>query len=423
MANTKRILIAGAGVAGPALALLLSRVGHKCTIVERADGIRKTGQQIDVSGEGLKVVEMMGIDETIRSRTVHDNGMKFVDADDKVIAAFGVEQTGGSRSLVKEIEIMRPDLVATLWERTRDSVEYIFDDRVTEVTQSDSGVVASFAKAKDSRKFDLLIVADGLGSKTRDLVFPSSNTKIHSLKQYGTFCTLPWQESDGTWSRWYNAPHGRCVCLRPDKNRGTTSGYLCQVTEDSGTVATMPVEEQRKEVVKRFADAGWETDRVMKELPGHDSPGFYLQEIAQAKSASYASGRAALLGDAGYCPSPVSGQGTALAFVGAYILAGCIATYPDHREALEQYEKQMQPFVEKSQKLPPGTPWIVNPQSALGIKTLNNVLWVAGKAIQYGMATALGKVGEWIPAWGSGELKLPDYPALKEQKAYVNGLQ
>ena len=132
---------------------------------------------------------------------------------------------------------------------------------------------------------------------------------------------------------------------RPNKSGGTTGAYLCQVTDDSDKVASMSFEEQKAEVTRRFKDVGWEAERVLKILSEATPQTFYLLEAAQAKST-------------GYCPSPLSGQGTTASFIGAYILAGCLLnTFADPREALEQYEKQMRPFSESLQKLPPGVPW------------------------------------------------------------------
>ena len=110
------------------------------------------------------------------------------------------------------------------------------------------------------------------------------------------------------------------------------------MTEDSARLPGLSTEEQKQEIVKIFRDAGCETDRVLERLQSDDGETLYLQEIAQVKCSSWVKDRVVLLGDAGYCPSPVSGQGTTVALVGAYILAGCIATYPDHHEALEQYQ-------------------------------------------------------------------------------------
>lgn len=379
-------------------------------MIERAPGLRTSGQQVDVAGVGLEVVKLMGIDEAIRACRVKDDGLKFVDSNGAIIAAFPLEKTGDN--FVREAEIMRPDFAQILYDRTNKDADYIFGDYITKLEDGDTGITVTFAKSRERRTFDLVVAADGLRGQTRDFAFGTSNTEIVSLQQYAGYFTIPWIESDGSWTKVYNLPSGRCVVLRPAVVKGTTGAYFCQITKESGAVAVMSAETQKQEIMKRFRGSGWETERLLKELEGPAGDSFYLQEIAQTKSRTWVSGRVALLGDSGYCPSPVSGEGTTLALVGAYVLAGCIATYPDHREALLHYEKDLRPFVERSQKLLPGVPWIVNPQSALAISVLRNVLWVAGIAVNTGLTTVLGKLAGIFSVFGSKELKLPKYEAL-----------
>ena len=122
-----------------------------------------------------------------------------------------------------------------------------------------------------------------------------------------------------------------------------------------------------------FADAGWEASRVLAGMDTADD--FYMQSNAQVKLDSWSRGRMGVIGDAAYCPSPISGMGTSVAVVGAYVLAGEISKYgPSYRKAFEGYESIMRPFVDKAQKLPPGAPAIANPETAWGISVLNGVL-------------------------------------------------
>jgi 2-polyprenyl-6-methoxyphenol hydroxylase-like FAD-dependent oxidoreductase len=406
------VLIAGAGVAGPALALLLTKAGHKCTIVERASEFRASGQQIDVSGEALKVIRRMGVDEDFKARRVEDEGLKFVDANDNTIASF----PAGATDLVKELEIMRAEVVRVFAENTKD-VEYILGEYITEIQQEDSRVTVTFVTSGQKRSFDIVVAADGLRSRTRDAAFDPSNTRLLSLGMYVCFLSLPWQESDGHWSRWHTIPKGRNITIRPNAKNGTSSAYVVQVTERSAELAEGSFEDQKQRILEIFKDAGWESERVLDEIK-RTGADFYGQEIAQAKSKFLISGRVVLLGDAGYCPTPLTGQGTSLALIGAYILAGCIATYSDVDEALAQYEKQVRPFVDHAQKLPPGVPWIANPQSEIGVRVLNNAVWIVGGAVKLGVTSALAKLGALVPSFGSKGPILPDYPALGSAGAY-----
>lgn len=127
--------------------------------------------------------------------------------------------------------------------------------------------------------------------------------------------------------------------------------------------------EQKQLMKDLFADAGWEIDRLLTGM--QDADDFYLQQIAQIKIDTWSRGRTCLLGDSAFCPSPISGMGTTVAIVGAYVLAGeMVHHWPDHAAGFEAYETRMRPFVEKAQKLAPGAPGMANPQTQWGISIL-----------------------------------------------------
>ena len=419
-----RVLISGAGIAGPALAILLNENGFKTTIVERASSLRTAGQQIDVTGPGLELIRYMGVDEAIRARTVGDEGIHFVDGNDKRIASFPVSSS--TTSLVREIEIMRGDMADVFYQATKDQTEYIFGDRVTGLSESEKGITASF-KNGANRTFDLVVAADGLSSRTREVAFGSSkDAAVKNLSQWVALFLIPHSPEDGTWTRAYNAPEGRVVVLRPDVKRKRTSVYLCQGSDDM-SITEKIVEEQRVIVQQTFAGAGWETERVLSHMEHAED--FYVQQVAQVKMPSWHKGRTVLLGDAGYCPAPVSGLGTTMAIVGAYVLAGCLVTHEhDLPRALEQYEADMRPFVESAQKLPPGVPAIATPQSEWGVWALRRVLATVDTAMKVSQIKGVSTVLSWAfwpfsllstaftqAGWLGGveSLPLPKYEKMK----------
>ncbi|EMC97472.1 hypothetical protein BAUCODRAFT_453277 [Baudoinia panamericana UAMH 10762] len=414
MASPKRVLIAGAGVAGPSLAWFLAHNGHNVTIVERAPALRTSGQQVDVAGKGVHIVKAMGIWDELLAHSTGDQGIKFVDEHDKIWAAFPVDKESGASSFVKEIEILRGEMAEVLYRHTKGDVDYVFGEQIRGLKEQAKQVTVSFAKGAD-RDFDVVVAADGLFSKTRDIAFSSSFAHVKSLKQCCALMSIPYKESDGYWSRWYNAPGGRCVVLRPQPKIGKTGAYLAVMTPHSGKLALLPHEAQISEFTQLFADAGWEAERVLREMK--DNPSVYVQETAQVKTPSWVRGRIALLGDAGYCPSPVSGQGTTLAFVGAYILAGCLCTYDEVETALKQYEQQIKPFVEKAQALIPGVPGIANPQTSWGIAVLYTVLWWSDLIAKSGVPGWIGKLMSPVASLVSGkELEIPTYPAMSTRR-------
>jgi 2-polyprenyl-6-methoxyphenol hydroxylase-like FAD-dependent oxidoreductase len=378
----KNILISGAGIAGPTLAFWLVRYGMKVTVIERAPQLRTAGQTIDIRGAGLEVVKKMGLEDIIRAKTTQEQGINFVDRENRIQAAFPVETMGG-QSFVSEIEIVRGELATLLYDQTCNDVEYIFGDKITAIVDRGDRVQVSFAKEAD-RDFDLIVIADGQSSKTRELFFDTSTSPIYRLGQYTSYFSIPYEESDGTWSRWYNAPGGRVVMLRPDGKGTTTTRAFLTISSSPNGLEKLDVDGQKAEIHKLFADAGWETPRVLSAM--EKSTDFYLQEVAQVKMDTWSKGRVVLLGDAAYCPSPISGMGTSVAIVGAYILAGEIARHEDHKDAFASYETLLRPYITKAQSLPPGAPRFATPQTEWGIYILNTVLSVVSFGVRVGVA-------------------------------------
>jgi 2-polyprenyl-6-methoxyphenol hydroxylase-like FAD-dependent oxidoreductase len=92
------------------------------------------------------------------------------------------------------------------------------------------------------------------------------------------------------------------------------------------------------------------TPRILAHLD--DTPDFYLDQVAQVVMDRWSSGRVGLLGDAAFSSSPMSGGGTGLALVGAYLLAGELAAAGwDPAAGFAGYERRMRSFVEANQEI------------------------------------------------------------------------
>ncbi|GLB67337.1 FAD-binding monooxygenase [Arthrobacter mangrovi] len=397
---TPSALIAGASIAGPALAFWLARYGWRTTVVERAPDLRTGGQNVDLRGAGPEVIRRMGLAEQVRRAHTGELGLEFVGAHGQVLARFPVEDTSGM-SLTAEAEILRGDLAELLVSATRDSTEYRFGDRITKVLEEDRAALVTFEHAPPER-FDLVVAADGIGSGTRRLVF-GDEPAVRSLGVEATWATIPRTASDTNWWRWFNAPGGT-ISLRPDRY-GTVRALVTRTLsryERRHPADQRSPEQQRGLLRRTFASAGWEADRVLRAL--EDVEDLYFEVMGQVRADRWSSGSVVLLGDAAYCPSPVSGMGTTLALVGAYVLAGEVASHAARGEGLGGYEQIMRPWANRVQKLPPGVPRIANPISRPGVAILRAAIRAAGTPIARGIAARLGSGGS-----SPDGFVLPDY--------------
>jgi 2-polyprenyl-6-methoxyphenol hydroxylase-like FAD-dependent oxidoreductase len=181
------------------------------------------------------------------------------------------------------------------------------------------------------------------------------DAQVRSLGIYMAYVTIPRTDADDDRWRWYNAGRGRVASLRPD-NMGTIRATLSFLGDVRGIEELAP-EDQALVIRRTFADAGWETGRVLDALA--QTP-FYFDAVGQVRLPRWSRGRIALVGDAAYCASPVSGMGTSLALVGAYVLAGELGQASDGLSAehvdgaLARYANVMRPYVDKCQAMPAG---------------------------------------------------------------------
>ena len=224
----KKILISGASIAGPTLAFWLVRFGFEVTIVERADSLRLSGQNIDISGAAQKIAQWMGIEKEIRDANTGEIGVRFVNEKNVTQAEL---RKGESDIGTRELEILRGDMVEIIYKHTKDDVEYLFDNQITAVQEEKDSVVITFQNG-ETRGFDLLVCADGIRSRTRTLIF-GDEPVIHFLKLYTSYFTIPKATTDTNWARWYNAAGSRVITMRPD-NVGTTRAAFSFISEPKG---------------------------------------------------------------------------------------------------------------------------------------------------------------------------------------------
>jgi 2-polyprenyl-6-methoxyphenol hydroxylase-like FAD-dependent oxidoreductase len=341
-----RVLVTGASIAGPALAHWLHRRGAEVTVVERAPELRPGGQAVDARGVAKEVIRRMGLEAAVRAARTQTAGAYTVDVDGNVLETFRADDDGGD-GYIAEIEILRGDLSRVLYDDTRDGVEYIFGDRIAELTQDADGVDVAFASG-DRRRFDLVVGADGLHSALRAMVFGPRERFVRHLGMVLAFYTVPNEFGVDRWLIDYQES-GRSAGLRPLPDASLAMAMLSFTAADFD-VDHRDVEAQKRLLRERMADLGWSTPRILAHLD--DTPDFYLDQVAQVVMDRWSSGRVGLLGDAAFSSSPMSGGGTGLALVGAYLLAGELAAAGwDPAAGFAAYEERMRPFVEANQEI------------------------------------------------------------------------
>jgi 2-polyprenyl-6-methoxyphenol hydroxylase-like FAD-dependent oxidoreductase len=395
---TRHALISGASIAGPALAHQLAARGWRTIVLERAKQRREEGHNIDVRGAAREVARRMGIEDDVRAANTREIGMRFVGDDGSPVASFPMAAAGRVDGPTAELEILRGELSRILYEHTCATTEYRFNTQIDELTDHGDHVTATLddGTAIDA---DLVVIAEGLRSRTRDLVLPLAVTE---LGMYIAYFTIPRRDSDDQWWNWHHVPGSRAVHLRPD-NLGTTRAMLSFLSDVRG-LEDLDRADQIAILRRTFADVRGAAPRVLTELD--DAP-LYFDAIGQVRAAHWSRGRIALLGDAAFCASPVGGGSASLALIGAYVLAGELSRTDDHRSALARYERFMRPHVDSAQDVSPRVLRGANPRTAAGIRTLHATARLA--ASRAGRA-ATDLVGRRLVTLAVDDVTLPDYP-------------
>jgi 2-polyprenyl-6-methoxyphenol hydroxylase-like FAD-dependent oxidoreductase len=332
--TSRSVLISGAGLAGPALAHRLHRLGMRATVVERAPGLRDGGYKVDIRGAATGVLKRMGLYEAARAADTGMQTVTYVRADGRSIATLDANLLMGRRD--DDLEVMRTDLIRILHDATAGYTDYVFGDSIAALQEDGDGVAVTFASGS-TRHFDLVVAADGLHSPTRRLAF--GEVEPRHLGAYISIFDVPDDLGLDRQEVFFTDP-GRMVFAY-----STGAGVPAKV----GMVFAAPALAGRrnpKDILReRFAGMGWRVDSFLAAIEGAD---LYFDSLSQIEMPAWSRGRVVLLGDAGYCPSPASGQGTSLALVGAYVLADALGATDGHEDAFARYETALRPYVERN---------------------------------------------------------------------------
>src|SRR6516225_6361358 len=338
------VLISGAGPAGLTAAYWLRRYGHRPTIVERAPSLLVGGYKIDVRGAALQVLRQMGVHDAVVAGHTDMQGAVLVDKAGNVVNRMSGDDFG--HRVGGDIEIVRGTLCQILRDHLGD-VELLFGDTIQGITQSSNGAQVQFTK-NGVREFDCVIGADGLHSNVRRIVFGEESRFLRDLGLYLCVYSVPnYLQLDRMEIQYSEL--GRIAAIwssRGDANARACFGFAAPFLR----IDLRDRIQQQEALRTVYEGIGWEVPRLLEMMP--TASDWYFDTAAQIQMPRWSQGRVVLVGDAAYCASPMSGQGTSIALIGAHVLAGELAAAcGTHLRAFVEFEGAMRPFVEANQAL------------------------------------------------------------------------
>jgi len=336
----KRAVIVGAGIAGLATALRLSRDGWRVVVLERAPALRTGGYVVNLVGPGHDAADRLGLLPALRP---HDLGMVttvLIRADGRpklTVPSAVAEAAVGDRALT----VFRGDLETVLYEEVRDRADVRFGVTTSAVDQDDDGVRATLSDG-GTEEADLLIGADGLRSATREALF-GGGFRVDLPVVVGAFPLTPPVEGVPGRSAVTFIGAGRTAGLMNFGPHRTSAFFIYRTGTPAADLARGPMPALRA----AFGDLGGGVSHALRTDPGD----VYFDAVSQIVMPRWTTGRVALTGDAAWCVTLFAGHGAGLALTGADRLGAALRAHDDVPAALSAWEADLRPETIRRQAL------------------------------------------------------------------------
>ncbi|WP_027387795.1 FAD-dependent monooxygenase [Chryseobacterium gregarium] len=335
----KKILISGGGIAGLTAAKCLSRQGFDVTVTDRVSSFTKAGFLISLKSFGVWIMDELGLTAKLRETSSPSKLVSFMEKNDKIIQCISYEKM--NEHIDPSLLISRGALHYVLYEDIKDDVNLIFDTTVSGIVQKEDTAIATLSDGKEMEA-DLVIISEGLRSSSRERYFKDSRLEDFNTLYMGGKLHLEHPYEVGSFKIYidvnkmlsiYPVAHNEIAiqCYIHHTGDLTTVKKNAQsMLQDSFTQYSHDVQE----LLIRFADKG-----IM-----------FVDKMGMVNSPDLVNGNLVLLGDAGYCPTALSGMGASLSIYGAKALAHFIGKTPHNLKlACRNYNSLMQPVIKKFQ--------------------------------------------------------------------------
>lgn len=335
----KHILITGAGIAGLAAANFLAQQGHRVTLVDRSSSFSKAGFLISLKSFGVKIMDELGLTQALKSASSPSETVDFVETDETIIQSIAYDKM--NENIERSVLISRGGLHEVLHDAIKSDVEILFDTTLVQVNEKGDYAEVKLSNGK-TLCVDLIIVSEGLRSATRQQYFKDVQFEDFNMLYVGGRLKRYHHKKVGAFKIYIDVD--KMLSIYPiAEDEIAIQCYLRSFENLSSLRNCAP------SILKNaFGNYNAEVNQLLDSLL--DEGLFFMDKMGMVHTSNLVNGRMVLLGDAGYCPTALSGMGASLSIYGAKALAHFIALDTDDLgAACQKYNQLMQPVITKFQ--------------------------------------------------------------------------
>lgn len=335
----KNILISGGGIAGLTAAKLLSAQGHNITVIDRASSFTKAGFLISLKSFGVKIMDDLELTTKLLLESSPSEYATFMEANDQVIQQISYEKM--NKNTERSVLISRGSLHHVLFENIKDEVTVLLNTTISRLVQNGDTTSVTLSDGKEITA-DLVIVSEGLRSSTREQYFEDCKMEDFNTLYMGGKLKFLHGYTVGSFKIYIDVNKMLSIYpIAPDEIAIQCyihyAGELSMIRQNVTELLESSFKGYSKEVqdlLNRFVANGL----------------MFVDKMGMINAPDLVNGNLVLLGDAGYCPTALSGMGASLSIYGAKALAHFISKTPeDLASACKNYNTLMQPIIQKFQ--------------------------------------------------------------------------
>lgn len=336
------VLIVGGGIAGPITALAMQKAGLQPIVFEAFDRTAEgVGAFMNIGPNGLDALDALDLTDLVRKHGFDTPGMAFYrHTGERLTPDIPTNRLAHNGANIHTLQ--RSDLYITLRDETVNrGIPIEYGKRLVDATTRNGRVRAEFADGTHAEG-DLLVGADGLHSRVRQVIDPSAAGPryLGVLNAFGYLHGYPTGEPAGVIRMFFGR---KCFFMYTEDPNGDIHWYANPPRATPPDEAGLRSPQWRDELLRLFEGDGMpaaDMIRATTELP----PLFLNRDLPSVRV--WHRDRMIIIGDAAHAVSPTAGSGASIAMEDAVVLAKCLRDAPDHERAFRTYERLRRERVE-----------------------------------------------------------------------------